>query len=91
MIGSVILIALNALVWGVWSLGFATGGVNNTGQAVWYIYGPLAVLLSTTVAPAIALATGHLRQGARRSALRAALVITLFGFLPYACMSGGGV
>jgi hypothetical protein len=91
MIGSAVLIALNALVWGAWSLSFATGGANNFDQAVWYIYGPLAVLLSTTVAPAIALTTRYFRQGAPQSWLRAALIVSLLGFLPYACMSGGGV
>jgi hypothetical protein len=91
MIGTAILITLNALVWGTWSLLSATGSASSLEQAVWYIYGPLAVFLSTTIVPIIALKVGYLRQGAGRSWLRAALVITLLGFLPYAFMSGGGV
>jgi len=91
MIASAVLIALNALVWGAWVACFAMGGTNNGVQAVWYVYGPLSILLLTTVLPIIALATGHLRLGASRALLRMALVVTLLGFLPYACMSGGGV
>ena len=90
MIGSAILIALNALVWGGWVFGFATGGVN-ADQAVWYVYGPLVVFLFTTVAPVVALTTGHLRQGPPRVWMRAILAVTLLGFWPYACMSGGGI
>jgi hypothetical protein len=91
MIGTAVLIALNALVWGTWSLLSVTSSSSSFEQALWYIYGPLAVFLSSVVVPIIALATGHLRQGPGRSWLRAALLLVLLGFLPYAFMSGGGV
>jgi hypothetical protein len=90
MVGNAISIAINALVWGGWTFSFARSGANNPAQAAWYIYGPLAVLLATTVAPTFALATGRGRHGSVSTWLRGFLILALIGFLPYACMSGGG-
>lgn len=91
MVGNAILIALNALVWGGWAFSFAMSGVNNPAQAAWYFHGPFAVLLATTVAPTFALATGRGRHGCTTAWLRGFLILALISFLPYACMSGGGV
>jgi len=91
MIGNAILIALNALLWGGWTFSFARDGVHNSTQAAWYIYGPLLAFTVTAVAPTVALATGRLRRSESSAWLRGFLILTLVGFLPYTCMSGGGV
>lgn len=91
MFVTAVLIALNGLTWGLWTLAGASSGANNLTQAIWYIYGPLVVLICTTLLPTAALIVGLCRGGRSRAILRAALLWSVFGFFPYACMSGGGV
>ena len=91
MILTAVLIGLNALIWGWWTYSFGTDAATYPTHATWYVYGPLAVALATTVVPIGALFSGHLRSGTPRALLRLALILSLIGFLPYACMSGGGI
>lgn len=91
MIWTLVLVALNALVWGLWVRVFVEGGTHGFEQAAWYVYGPSAVLLIALLAPVVLLLTRRLGPGTPRNWLRVILVFTLLGFFPYACMSGGGV
>ena len=85
-----LLAGFNVLLWGFWISAFVDHRFSSAEQRHWYFDGPLTVMLLTGFLPILALRHAVASAG-WRAILRIILVISLLGFLPYACMSGGGI
>ena len=91
MVASIVLVIVNCLVWGGWALSFATKGTLSLRQAAWYVYGPSLMALVILLGTAAVLVSRRGSTGQSGSSFRWTLIATLIAFLPYACVSGGGV
>lgn len=85
-------LALNTVLMGSVALSFASGPYSSTEQELWYRYGSFGFLLVGSIFPAIALFAA--RRSLGLGIITAAMVwllITLFAFVGFALLSGGGV
>ena len=89
-----VLVALNALVWSfALSLNSAPGHFTLIGSYPfwWYDDFPWAALTIAVIVPLFGIATKAWRSTGPRRVMKTTGAILLCAFLPWACMSGGGV
>lgn len=91
MILTKILVAINAVIIGLFTFSFTQGPYSSGEQELWYRWISLAFLVGGVLLPAGLVFLR--RQSAKRvsAAVNIWLVTTLFGFLAYLMFSGGGV
>jgi hypothetical protein len=84
------ILAVNTALIGLATASFTQGPYYSHEQELWYRYGSLGFLMVGVVIPAVALFAGR-RSGLVVGASVAWMAMTLFAFIYYAMMSGGGM
>ncbi|TVV75654.1 hypothetical protein FOY91_06500 [Sphingomonas solaris] len=85
------ILVINALLMGLFALGFTQGPYSSREQELWYRYGSIGFLTGGVVLPAYALLLGGKRASWTIVPLTVWMVAALFAFLVYVFYSGGGV